>query len=104
MPTGFHVVLGHGYSINVIHRADYMQGTRMSFKSKEDAIHFAEKQGVLSLLSPTRAVTIRLQPTIHCSPGWDYYLQPPTVKKIPPKNYSENFLYRPNKLRIARTK
>ena len=25
--------------------ADYMQGTRMSFKSKEDAIHFAEKQG-----------------------------------------------------------
>jgi hypothetical protein len=26
-----------------------MQGTRMSFKSKEDAIHFAEKQGVLNL-------------------------------------------------------
>lgn len=25
--------------------ADYMQGTRLSFKSKEDAIHFAEKQG-----------------------------------------------------------
>jgi len=60
--------------------ADYMQGTRMSFKSKEDAIHFAEKQ------------------------GWDYYLQPTTVKKIPPKNYSENFLYRPSKLRIVRTK
>jgi len=60
--------------------ADYMQGTRMSFRSKEDAIHFAEKQ------------------------GWDYYLQPPTVKRIPPKNYSENFVYKPNKLRIARTK
>jgi len=60
--------------------ADYMQGTRMSFKRKEDAIHFAEKQ------------------------GWDYYVQAPTVKKIPPKNYAENFLYRPNKLRIHRTK
>ena len=26
--------------------ADYMQGTRISFRSKEDAMHFAEKQGV----------------------------------------------------------
>ncbi|EPQ54452.1 hypothetical protein GLOTRDRAFT_139039 [Gloeophyllum trabeum ATCC 11539] len=60
--------------------ADYMQGTRMSFRSKEDAVHFAEKQ------------------------GWDYYVQPPTVKKIPPKNYAENFVYKPHKLRIARTK
>ena len=25
--------------------ADYMQGTRMSFRSSEDAAHFAEKQG-----------------------------------------------------------
>ncbi|KAI0052719.1 hypothetical protein FA95DRAFT_1483169 [Auriscalpium vulgare] len=60
--------------------ADYMQGTRVSFKSKEDAIHFAEKQ------------------------GWDYYVQPPPTKKIPPKNYAENYVYKPNKLRIARTK
>ncbi|KAK2465348.1 hypothetical protein APHAL10511_002702 [Amanita phalloides] len=60
--------------------ADYMQGTRLSFRSKEDAVHFAEKQ------------------------GWDYYIQQPTVKKIPPKNYAENFLYRPGKLRIMRTK
>ncbi|KAJ7459910.1 Ndufs4, NADH dehydrogenase Fe-S protein 4 [Mycena latifolia] len=60
--------------------ADYMQGTRITFKSQEDAIHFAKKQ------------------------GWDYYVQPPTVKRIPPKNYSENYLYRPNKLRIAKTK
>jgi hypothetical protein len=28
-----------------------MQGTRMSFKSKEDAIHFAEKQGQFSSFS-----------------------------------------------------
>lgn len=27
------------------HSADYMQGTRMNFNSKEDAIAFAEKQG-----------------------------------------------------------
>jgi hypothetical protein len=36
--------------------ADYMQGTRMSFNSKDDAVRFAEKQ------------------------GWDYYIQPPTIK------------------------
>jgi NADH dehydrogenase (ubiquinone) Fe-S protein 4 len=36
--------------------ADYMQGTRMSFNTMEDAIRFAEKQ------------------------GWDYYVQPTTVK------------------------
>jgi len=60
--------------------ADYMQGTRMSFRSKEDAIHFAEKQ------------------------GWDYYVQQSTVKRIPPKNYAENYLYRPGTLRIMKTK
>jgi len=60
--------------------ADYLQGTRIAFRSKEDAIHFAEKQ------------------------GWDYYVQQETVKRIPPKNYSENFVYKPNKLRICRTK
>ncbi|KAF8133738.1 Ndufs4, NADH dehydrogenase Fe-S protein 4 [Boletus edulis] len=60
--------------------ADYMQGTRLSFKSKEDAIHFSEKQ------------------------GWDYYVQPETVKRISPKNYAENYVYKPNKLRIMRTK
>ncbi|KAG1808993.1 Ndufs4, NADH dehydrogenase Fe-S protein 4 [Suillus variegatus] len=56
--------------------ADYMQGTKVSFRSKEDAMHFAEKQGT----------------------------QPPPTKKIPPKNYSENFVYKPNTLRIMRTK
>lgn len=60
--------------------ADYMQGTRISFATKEAAIHFAEKQ------------------------GWDYYVQPTTVKRIPPKNYAENFVYKPDKLRIVRTK
>ena len=31
--------------------ADYMQGTRLSFRTKEDAIHFAEKQGALRAVS-----------------------------------------------------
>ena len=35
-------------------RADYMQGSRISFRSKEDAIHFAEKQGVHMLCGSTR--------------------------------------------------
>ncbi|KAI0755186.1 NADH-ubiquinone oxidoreductase 21kDa subunit [Daedaleopsis nitida] len=60
--------------------ADYMQGTRLSFRTKEDAIHFAEKQ------------------------GWDYYIASTEVNRIPPKNYSENFLYKPSKLRLIRTK
>ncbi|KAM5533137.1 hypothetical protein V8D89_013185 [Ganoderma adspersum] len=60
--------------------ADYMQGTRLSFHTKEDAIHFAEKQ------------------------GWDYYVAATEVTRIPPKNYSESFVYKPNKLRICRTK
>ncbi|KAI0324554.1 hypothetical protein GY45DRAFT_1313668 [Cubamyces sp. BRFM 1775] len=60
--------------------ADYMQGTRLSFRTKEDAIHFAEKQ------------------------GWDYYIAATEIKRIPPKNYAENFVYKPSKLRLIRTK
>ncbi|KAI0632055.1 ETC complex I subunit conserved region-domain-containing protein [Trametes polyzona] len=60
--------------------ADYMQGTRLSFRTKEDAIHFAEKQ------------------------GWDYYIGPTEINRIPPKNYAENFVYKPGKLRLIRTK
>ncbi|QRV77607.1 NADH dehydrogenase (ubiquinone) Fe-S protein 4 [Ceratobasidium sp. AG-Ba] len=60
--------------------ADYMQGTRINFKTKEDAIHFAEKQ------------------------GWDYYVQAETVKRIPPKNYAGNYTHVPHALRIHHTK
>jgi len=60
--------------------ADYMQGTRIQFKTKEDAIAFAERQ------------------------GWDYYVTPKAPKRIPPKNYSENYLYTSKPLRINRTK
>ncbi|KAG8949779.1 hypothetical protein FRC04_008319 [Tulasnella sp. 424] len=60
--------------------ADYVQAMQLKFRTKEDAIHFAEKQ------------------------GWDYYVQQPTVKRVPPKNYSENYLYSPGKIKIAHTK
>ncbi|TFK28072.1 NADH-ubiquinone oxidoreductase 21kDa subunit [Coprinopsis marcescibilis] len=60
--------------------ADYVQPVRLSFYTKEEAAQFAERQ------------------------GWDYYVQPPAVKRIPPKNYAENFVYRPDTLRIMRTK
>jgi hypothetical protein len=33
----------------VLFRADYMQGTRQSFRTKEDAIAFAERQGMLPI-------------------------------------------------------
>lgn len=60
--------------------ADYVQAMQLKFRSKEDAIHFAEKQ------------------------GWDYYVQQPTVKRVPPKNYSENYAYSPGKIKQAHTK
>jgi len=40
----------------VTYRADYNQSLRMDFRTKEDAIHFAEKQGPfqpLSLFAPS---------------------------------------------------
>ncbi|EIW69331.1 hypothetical protein TREMEDRAFT_73821 [Tremella mesenterica DSM 1558] len=60
--------------------ADYMQGTTMAFRTKEDAMAFAEKQ------------------------GWDYYIQEPKEAKIPPKNYANNYVHIPGKLRIHHTK
>jgi len=60
--------------------ADAMQGTHLNFKSKEDAIAFAEKQ------------------------GYEYYVQEPNVRHFTPKAYANNFLYSPNKLKMVRTK
>ena len=80
--------------------ADYMQGTRMNFRSKEDAVHFAEKQGA----SMRSRHALRRRILIREPAGWDYYVQQTEVKRVPPKNYAENYLYRPGKLRIAKTK
>ncbi|CAK7239492.1 MAG: ndufs4 NADH dehydrogenase Fe-S protein subunit [Sporothrix thermara] len=60
--------------------ADFMQGTHINFKSKEDAIAFAEKQ------------------------GYEYFVQEPQERKIVPKAYANNFLYSAKKLKHIRTK
>ena len=60
--------------------ADYLQGTQLSFQTKDDAIHFAEKQ------------------------GYEYFVQEPNERRIQPKAYANNFLYTPNKLKHIRTK
>ncbi|WVQ86189.1 hypothetical protein IAT38_008357 [Cryptococcus sp. DSM 104549] len=60
--------------------ADYMQGTSLAFKSKEEAIFFAEKQ------------------------GWPYKVDEPKKVVVPPKNYANNYVHVPGKLRIHHTK
>jgi NADH dehydrogenase (ubiquinone) Fe-S protein 4 len=60
--------------------ADFMQGTRLNFKSAEAAIAFAEKQ------------------------GYEYFVQEPNERKRTPKLYANNFLYSDKKLKMIRTK
>ncbi|KAG5984085.1 NADH:ubiquinone oxidoreductase 21kD subunit [Claviceps digitariae] len=59
---------------------DFMQGTHVNFRSKEQAIQFAEKQ------------------------GYEYFVQEPNSRKFTPKAYANNFLYSPKKLKHIRTK
>ncbi|KAF2754347.1 hypothetical protein EJ05DRAFT_138689 [Pseudovirgaria hyperparasitica] len=60
--------------------ADCMQGHRIQFKSKEDAIDFANKQ------------------------GYEYFVQEPNERKFVPKAYATQFIYSPKKLKTVRTK
>lgn len=60
--------------------ADAMQGTHINFKTKEDAIEFAEKQ------------------------GYEFYVQEPNVRKFVPKAYANNFLHESRKLKHIKTK
>ena len=60
--------------------ADYMQGTHLNFKSKEDAIRFANKQ------------------------GYEYFVQEPNERRITPKAYATQFVHSPKKLKQVRTK
>ncbi|KAK2626676.1 hypothetical protein QTJ16_003851 [Diplocarpon rosae] len=60
--------------------ADFMQGTHLNFKSREDAIRFAQKQ------------------------GYEYFVQEPNTRKIAPKAYANNFLWSDKKLKHIRTK
>ena len=59
---------------------DFMQGTHLNFKTKEDAIAFAEKQ------------------------GYEYFVQEPTERKFTPKAYANNFIHEPKKLKHIKTK
>ncbi|KAI1433666.1 putative NADH-ubiquinone oxidoreductase 18 kDa subunit [Xylaria sp. CBS 124048] len=59
---------------------DFMQGTKLEFKTKEDAIRFAEKQ------------------------GYEYFVQEPNTRAFTPKAYANNFLYTPKKLKLVRAK
>ena len=49
--------------------ADYVQGTRLSFRTKEDAIHFSEKQGTSLHLIIWNCIKDQLSLL-----GWDYYV------------------------------
>ncbi|KAJ2666334.1 ndufs4 NADH dehydrogenase Fe-S protein subunit [Coemansia sp. RSA 1199] len=60
--------------------ADPMASMRLDFSTKEDAVHFVEKQ------------------------GWGYFVQEPQFRTIKPKLYKNNFVYRPGKLPFVHTK
>ncbi|KAK8850713.1 hypothetical protein IAR55_004633 [Kwoniella newhampshirensis] len=60
--------------------ADYVQGTSLFFRSKEEAVGFAEKQ------------------------GWRYKVDEPKKVVVPPKSYANNYVHVPGKLRIHHTK
>ncbi|KAJ5214878.1 hypothetical protein N7468_010557 [Penicillium chermesinum] len=60
--------------------ADGMQGTHLKFKSKEDAIAFAQKQ------------------------GYEYFVQEPNERRFTPKSYANNFVHEPKKLKHIKTK
>jgi NADH dehydrogenase (ubiquinone) Fe-S protein 4 len=60
--------------------ADFMQSERIGFKSKEDAIRFANKQ------------------------GYEYFVQEPNERRIIPKAYANQFVHSAKPLKIVRTK
>lgn len=60
--------------------ADYVQGTKLNFKTKEDAIRFAQKQ------------------------GYEWFVQEPNERKIVPKAYANQFLHSAGPLKQVRTK
>ncbi|KAE8841928.1 hypothetical protein PTNB73_06297 [Pyrenophora teres f. teres] len=59
--------------------ADFMNGHRIQFKSKEDAISFANKQ------------------------GYEYFVQEPNKRKFAPKAYANLFTHSPKKLKVILT-
>lgn len=68
------------HTIGYASSGDYMQGTQIHFRTKEDAVRFATKQ------------------------GWDYYVSEPHPRIIVPKQYATNFLHSKGPLKHIRTK
>ncbi|KAJ3353510.1 hypothetical protein GGF32_002989 [Allomyces javanicus] len=60
--------------------ADYMQGSFLKFRTEEEAIRFAERQ------------------------GWQYEVVEPAEVKFTKKVYAKNFTFVPGKLRYIHTK
>jgi len=60
--------------------ADFMNGHRIEFKTKEDAVDFANKQ------------------------GYEYFVQEPNERKFVPKAYANNFTHVPGKVKLVRAK
>ncbi|ODM15813.1 NADH-ubiquinone oxidoreductase 21 kDa subunit, mitochondrial [Aspergillus cristatus] len=60
--------------------ADGMQGTHLKFKTKDDAVKFAQKQ------------------------GYEYFVQEPNDRRFVPKSYANNFSHSPGKLKHIKTK
>ena len=97
-----------------------MQSTRIAFSTREDAIHFAEKQGepcvcdnipsinpanmirlgLLCAAADSQAHTSEKLQVIFCFVSYWQPVKLITILLL----LSENYVYKPNKLRIARTK
>ena len=60
--------------------ADGMQGTSITFRTKEEAIRFAQKQ------------------------GYEYFVQEPNERRFVAKAYANNFVHSPKKLKHIKTK
>ena len=67
--------------------ADYMQGTTMAFRSKEDAVAFVRiALTYFHHLLDWWAIGVALTEQAERQ-GWAYYVQTPHEPKIPSKNY-----------------
>ena len=89
--------------------ADPVQAIQMKFATKEDAIFFAEKQGLYKINEPVFALyygclSLLIMYLNFQLSGWDYYVQESPKEKFVKKMYADNYKYSPGKLRIIKTK
>ena len=85
----------------------------MKFTSKEDAIAFADKQGMINnnacmdlwvhKMENKRPMDLT-EKKYNSLLGWEFTVQEPNQKIIKKKVYADNFKYSPKKLRFVKTK